>query len=78
MFQSFLSRILNMAPPVEPTQANFYTGKDFGGDKFEYLVGSDVSVPGELNDKFQSVNVGFNAKVIAWQHYNSTGIYREW
>ncbi|KAF2962745.1 hypothetical protein GQX73_g10826 [Xylaria multiplex] len=67
-----------MAPSVDATAVNFYTKKDFEGDKFPYSIGDDISVPTDLNDKFLSVNVGVAAKVIAWQHYNSTGIYKEW
>jgi hypothetical protein len=67
-----------MAPPVDASAANFYSKKDFEGDKYPYVIGDDVSVPGSLNDKFLSVNVGTAAKVIAWQHYNQTGIYKEW
>jgi hypothetical protein len=67
-----------MAPSVGATAVNFYSKKDFGGDPFPYIIGDDISVPGNLNDKFLSVNVGTAAKVIAWQHYNSTGIYKEW
>jgi hypothetical protein len=67
-----------MAPSVGDTAANFYSQKNFGGDEYPYKIGDDESVPGELNDKFFSVNVGGAAKVIAWQHYSETGIYREW
>ncbi|KAK4187680.1 membrane binding-domain-containing protein [Podospora australis] len=67
-----------MAPAVEPTAVNFYTKKDFEGEEYPYAIDADVSVTGELNDKFLSVNVGSAAKVIAWQHYNQTGIYKEW
>ncbi len=67
-----------MAPAVDPNAANFYTEKSFGGEEYSYTIGSDISVPGNLNDKFLSVNVGAAAKVIAWQHYSATGIYKEW
>ncbi|KAK3936702.1 Beta/Gamma crystallin-domain-containing protein [Diplogelasinospora grovesii] len=67
-----------MAPPVNPTSVNFYAAKDFAGEKFEYKIDDDVALPGSLNDRFLSVNVGINAKVIAWQHYNESGRYREW
>ncbi|KAK0650994.1 Beta/Gamma crystallin-domain-containing protein [Cercophora samala] len=67
-----------MAPPVDPSTAKFYVKKEFEGDEYPYSIGADVSVPGSLNDKFLSVNVGNNTKVIAWQHYNESGVYREW
>ncbi|RYP49407.1 hypothetical protein DL768_004880 [Monosporascus sp. mg162] len=67
-----------MAPPVDATAVNFYSKKDFGGDKYPYTIGDDIEVPTDLIDQFLSVNVGTAAKVIAWQHYNSTGIYKEW
>jgi len=65
-------------PSVAPNQAAFFTEKNYGGDKFEYEIGPAVSLPGNLNDRFKSVKVGTNAKVIAWQHYSETGYYREW
>jgi hypothetical protein len=67
-----------MAPTVDPNVANFYNEKNFGGQVFPYSIGSDVSLPNSLNDTFLSVNVGAAAKVLAWQHYSATGIYREW
>ncbi|KAK3952313.1 membrane binding-domain-containing protein [Pseudoneurospora amorphoporcata] len=67
-----------MAPSVNPTTVVFYQKKDFEGTGDTYAVGQDVSVPGSLNDKYLSVAVGASAKVIAWQHYNESGIYREW
>jgi hypothetical protein len=67
-----------MAPHAEPQAAVFYNKTNFSGTANAYKVGDDISLPDELNDKFQSVEVGVNAKVIAWQHYNETGIYKEW
>ncbi|KAK4120732.1 hypothetical protein N657DRAFT_658366 [Parathielavia appendiculata] len=67
-----------MAPHPEPQAAIFYTKTDFSGTPNAYKVGDEITLPGELNDKFQSVEVGVNAKVIAWQHYDGSGIYKEW
>lgn len=67
-----------MAPSVDPTTAVFYQKKDYEGTGDVYPLGQDVSVPGSLNDKYLSVAIGASAKVIAWQHYNESGIYQEW
>ncbi|KAK3347828.1 Beta/Gamma crystallin-domain-containing protein [Neurospora tetraspora] len=67
-----------MAPSVDPSTVVFYQKKNFEGSGDTYAVGQDVSVPGSLNDKYLSVAVGASAKVIAWQHYNESGHYREW
>lgn len=67
-----------MAPSVADNVANFYTKTSFGGDESSYKIGDDVKLDGSLNDKFHSVNIGSAAKVVAWQHIDSTGNYREW
>ncbi|KAJ4379037.1 hypothetical protein N0V85_008909 [Neurospora sp. IMI 360204] len=67
-----------MAPSVDPSTVVFYQKKNFEGSGDTYALGQDVSVPGSLNDKYLSVAVGASAKVIAWQHYNESGHYREW
>ncbi|KAK3391347.1 membrane binding-domain-containing protein [Sordaria brevicollis] len=68
-----------MAPSVDPNSAVFYQQKDFSGPGDSYPISPEsVSVPGSLNDKYLSVAVGASAKVIAWQHYNEMGHYREW
>ncbi|KAK3496325.1 membrane binding-domain-containing protein [Neurospora crassa] len=67
-----------MAPSVDPTKVIFYQKKNFEGPGDTYAIGQDISVPGSLNDKYFSVAVGASAKVIAWQHYNESGRYREW
>jgi hypothetical protein len=68
-----------MAPSVDPNTANFYVKLNFEGQAHPYPIhDANVQLPASLNDRFLSVNVGAAAKVIAWQHYSSTGIYREW
>ncbi len=67
-----------MSPSVPATEVWFYSKEDYGGDKYTYKIGDDVNLwPGALNDKFQSAVVGSEAKVLAWQHANSSGVYRE-
>lgn len=67
-----------MAPSVDPNIAVFFQKTNYEGTGDPYPLGQDVSVPGSLNDKYLSVAVGASTKVIAWQHYNETGHYREW
>ncbi|KAL2131686.1 hypothetical protein VTI74DRAFT_4729 [Chaetomium olivicolor] len=67
-----------MATQIDPTAAVFYASPDLTGTATPYAIGADISLPTSLNDKFQSVNVGASAKVIAWQHYDESGIYQEW
>ncbi|KAK4101291.1 hypothetical protein N658DRAFT_471733 [Parathielavia hyrcaniae] len=67
-----------MAPHAEPLTAVFFTETNFSGTANAYKVGDEVRVPLELNDQYQSVDVGPNAKVIAWQNYDESGIYKEW
>lgn len=60
-------------------EVTFHTGTNYTGDAHTYVVGSDENLyPGGLNDRFKSVRVGRKAKVLAWQHANQTGKYREW
>ena len=60
-------------------EVTFYTQVNYSGDAHVYRVGADENLyPGELNDRFKSVKVGRKAKVLAWQHGNQTGKYREW
>ncbi|WP_330348976.1 beta/gamma crystallin domain-containing protein [Streptomyces sp. NBC_00582] len=57
----------------------FYTRTNLSGDAHPYRVGADENLyPGQLNDRFKSVKVGTKAKILAWQHANQTGKYREW
>jgi len=61
---------------IGPSQSQFYESVSFGGAPRIYSVGDDVNLyPGFFNDKFKSVIVGPGAKVLAWQHANSTGHY---
>ncbi|MFF4961639.1 beta/gamma crystallin domain-containing protein [Streptomyces sp. NPDC001222] len=60
-------------------EVTFYTRPDYMGDAHTYALGTDENLhPGELNDKFKSVKVGRKVKILAWQHSNQTGKYREW
>jgi hypothetical protein len=60
-------------------EVTFYTRPNYTGDAHTYAVGTDENLhPGELNDRFKSVKVGRKAKVLAWQHSNQSGKYREW
>ncbi|RYP56397.1 hypothetical protein DL770_010837 [Monosporascus sp. CRB-9-2] len=67
-----------MAPTAASTEAWFYTEENYGGSKNSYKIGEDINLyPGSLNDKFNSVAVGSEAKVLAWQHDNASGNYAE-
>jgi len=68
----------NAAPSVAPTKAAFYKSKNFGGTATTFDVGYDGNVPSGDNDQYQSLNVGVEAKVLAYQHYGGGGKYREW
>ncbi|MFI2645932.1 beta/gamma crystallin domain-containing protein [Streptomyces sp. NPDC018610] len=60
-------------------EVTFYARPSYTGDGHTYTVGANENLhPGELNDRFNSVRVGRKAKVLAWQHANQTGKYREW
>ncbi|MDT0466650.1 beta/gamma crystallin domain-containing protein [Streptomyces gibsoniae] len=60
-------------------EVTFYTRPNYMGDAHTYALGTDENLyPGELNDKFKSVKVGRKVKILAWQHGNQTGKYREW
>jgi hypothetical protein len=64
---------------MKDDQVTFYAQLSFAGEAHTYDLGADENLhPGELNDKFKSVKVGRQAKVLAWQHANQTGKYREW
>ncbi|WP_137939361.1 beta/gamma crystallin domain-containing protein [Chitinivorax sp. B] len=69
-----------MKDRAEATEACFYGLKHFEGAPTCYAVGTEItfSAGDQLNDYYKSVRVGLNAKVVAWQHNNGTGIYREW
>lgn len=56
----------------------FYKSVNYAGDPYAYKLGAQEALPGELNDRFRSVRVGELVKVLAWQHYGQSGIYREW
>ncbi|MFI6574821.1 beta/gamma crystallin domain-containing protein [Nocardiopsis sp. NPDC050513] len=57
----------------------FYTEPNYGGASYNYKLGDDVDLGNtSLNDKFTSLRVGPKVKVVAWQHYNQTGTFREW
>ncbi|XYZ63987.1 hypothetical protein KP696_09930 [Nocardia seriolae] len=63
----------------ESNQAIFFTARQYAGEPYVYSIDDGVvEVPGQLNDKFLSVKVGANAKVMAWQHYGFGGAYAEW
>jgi hypothetical protein len=65
-------------PPVPHDEVAFFTQNDYKGDKHPYRIGDDINLyPGGLNDKFKSAAVGSDAKVLAWQHANSSGNYKE-
>ncbi|QIS18966.1 beta/gamma crystallin domain-containing protein [Nocardia terpenica] len=59
-------------------QATFYKNLEYSGEAFSYKLGTQESLPGDLNDRFRSVRVGDVVKVLAWQHYGQSGRYREW
>ncbi|WP_326655004.1 beta/gamma crystallin domain-containing protein [Streptomyces sp. NBC_01750] len=64
---------------MKDDQVTFYAQLSFAGEAHTYDLGADENLhPGELNDKFKSLKVGQQAKVLAWQHANQTGKYREW
>ncbi|WP_017599593.1 beta/gamma crystallin domain-containing protein [Nocardiopsis lucentensis] len=57
----------------------FYEELNYGGASHPYKLGDDINLGNtSLNDKFTSVKVGAKVKVVAWQHYDQTGVYREW
>lgn len=63
---------------VAPDEVDFFDKTNFDGNSYRYHIGDDVNLyPGALNDKFNSVIVGSGAKVLAWQHANASGVYRE-
>ncbi|MFE3026119.1 beta/gamma crystallin domain-containing protein [Nocardia tengchongensis] len=59
-------------------EATFYRNVDYVGEPYAYKLGTQESLPGDLNDRFRSVRVGELVKVLAWQHYGQSGRYREW
>lgn len=65
-------------PPVSAGEVAFFTQNDYKGDKHSYRIGDDINLyPGDLNDKFRSAVVAWDTKVLAWQHANSSGTYKE-
>lgn len=68
-----------MAPSVNLGKVNFYEAYKWGGDPSPFKIGDDITFqwPEDLNDKFKSCVVAADAKVLAWQHTNGTGIYSE-
>jgi Membrane binding/Beta/Gamma crystallin len=64
---------------MSDNEACFFTEYKFEGERHCYPLGANENLwPGALNDKFKSVKVGRVVKVLAWQHANATGAYREW
>jgi hypothetical protein len=64
---------------MSDNEACFFTEYKHEGERHCYPLDADVNLwPGALNDKFKSVQVGRNVKVLAWQHGTSSGNYREW
>ncbi|MFD6356934.1 beta/gamma crystallin domain-containing protein [Nocardia tengchongensis] len=59
-------------------EATFYRNVDYVGEPSACKLGTQESLPGDLNDRFRSVRVGELVKVLAWQHYGQSGRYREW
>lgn len=61
----------------------FFEGKNYQGIAHTYsLYGEDEmdcnAGASALNDKYLSVQVGREVKVLAWEHCDSSGIYLEW
>ena len=64
---------------MSDTEACFFTEYKHEGDRHCYPLGANENLwPGNLNDRFKSVSVGRSVKVLAWQHANASGKYREW
>ncbi|NUK85432.1 beta/gamma crystallin domain-containing protein [Streptomyces lunaelactis] len=64
---------------MKDDQVTFYAQLSFAGEAHTYDLGANENLhPGELNDRFRSVKVGRQVKVLAWQHANQTGRYQEW
>lgn len=61
-----------------PDQIAFFRTSDLQGEPTYYKVGDDVTLHGELNDKYKSVEVGETAKVICYQHINGSGLSHEY
>lgn len=59
-------------------EATFFKSVNYAGEANSYKLGTQESLPGDLNDRFRSVRLGTLVKVLAWQHYGQTGRYREW
>ncbi|MGW4125114.1 beta/gamma crystallin domain-containing protein [Nocardia sp. NPDC004711] len=63
----------------QSNQAVFFTQVSYQGDPYTYSIEDGVvEVTGSLNDRFKSVKVGADAKVLAWQNYGFGGHYAEW
>ncbi|RCJ27527.1 hypothetical protein A6770_25635 [Nostoc minutum NIES-26] len=63
--------------------AIFFEQKNYQGVSHSYEIDQEYAAPcddgnSELNDKFLSVKIGELVKVLAWQHCDGTGVYREW
>lgn len=52
-------------PPVDTTAADFYEAANFASTKHSYKIGDDINPELNLSDKYRSVNIGSEAKVIA-------------
>ncbi|MFJ9371477.1 beta/gamma crystallin domain-containing protein [Nocardia sp. NPDC101769] len=68
-----------MTTSLQPNQATFFTRAHYQGESYTYSTDDGVvEALGELNDKFKSVRLGSDAKVLAWQHYGFGGHYAVW
>jgi hypothetical protein len=64
---------------MSDNEACFFTEYKYEGERHCYPLDTHEDLwPGALNDKFKSVTVGRSVKVLAWQHGDGTGAYREW
>ncbi|POZ63413.1 beta/gamma crystallin domain-containing protein [Chromobacterium alticapitis] len=61
-----------------PDQIAFFRTTDLQGEPEHYKVGDDITLHGELNDKYKSLEVGETAKVICYQHINGSGLSHEY
>jgi hypothetical protein len=64
-------------------EAIFFEGKNYEGTAHPYPISGEdqATCSGDslaLNDKYLSVQVGQGVKVLAWQHCDGSGKYREW
>lgn len=68
---------------AEPSEAIFYTKSSYEGTATTYKIGdsyqADCSDDNDsINDKYLSFELGSQAKVVAWEQCNNTGIKDEW